>query len=41
MSTNLENNFNKKGYIITKTKENSALHIQKKILNFILSSDKM
>ena len=41
MSTNLENNFNKKGYIITKTKEDSALsYLQEKILNFILSSDK-
>lgn len=41
MSTNLENNFNKKGYIITKTKEQNALsYLQEKVLNFILSSDK-
>lgn len=41
MSNNLENDFSKKGYIISKTNEQKALsYLQEKILNFILSSDK-
>ena len=34
MSTNLENNFNKKGYIITKTKEDSALSYLQENIKF-------
>jgi sporadic carbohydrate cluster 2OG-Fe(II) oxygenase len=41
MSNKLENDFQKNGYIVSKTKEQKALsYLQEKILNFVLSSDK-
>ena len=41
MSNKLENDFQKNGYTVSKTKEQKALsYLQEKILNFVLSSDK-
>ena len=41
MTTKLEDDFSKKGYVISKTKEQKALlYLQEKVLNFIISSDK-